>query len=503
MPPQLITALLLLGVFVFTLIAFSVGSYILLLLGIIAPALFVFGTRLDLVLVAVVALSLSSLTIPGMPVDLYLYQIMMAFFVVMAIARYSIQKERSPKPPGRLWAQAFLAVLIIVIMFRGMGFRMFGGAKAGGAVYVQVLITILFYLLSGAVTLPDKKWRTSVVLMALLTLAPFLLQLVVILSRGAIWQPLLFVRMGTGLRETFAASASGSEATRWTILASLASIYLVAAILWPFRRPYLKRYALFFGLSLVVSVMSGYRHATLIVATFIVLFIMIQTSRPILVAALLLAAGVVGILILIPIVDHLPFAAQRVFTMVPGVHVSGVADIQASYTMEWRRLLWKMAIADMNQYLLIGKGYAYDYAVYGARMTMPLFSQADEVRAYLITGDLHQGALDMLYNLGVPGFVVFLGWVITEIVWHGRRQAREWHSVDMRRYHLVFLLLMTVNALQAFLAGISRNFLVTLPFQMAILHTLVLSDEAQHVPSARPVSARPESMPRAIQRVRP
>ena len=344
MPRQFITALILLGVLVFTLFAYSMGSYILLLLGIVVPAVLVFGTRLDLVFVAVVALSLSSLTIPGMPVDLYLYQVMMAFFVAMAIARHSIQKERYPKPPGRLWAQAFLAVLIMVIMFRGMGFRMFGGAKAGGAVYVQFLITILFYLLSGAVILPEKKWRVSVILMALMTLVPFLLQLVVILSQGKIWQPLLFVRMGSGLQETFSAYGSGGEATRWTILSSLANVYLVAAVLWPFRRPYLKHYALFFGLSLIVSVMSGYRHATLIVATFMVLFMMIQTRRPVLIATLLLAAGVVGILILIPIVDHLPFAAQRVLTMVPGVHVSGVAEIQASYTVEWRRLVVELGI---------------------------------------------------------------------------------------------------------------------------------------------------------------
>lgn len=497
MPRQLVTALILLGVFVFTIFAYSSGGYILLLLGIVVPALLVFGTRLDLVLVAVVALSLSSLTIPGMPVDLYLYQVMMAFFVIMAIARYSIQKGRHPKPPGRLWAQAFLAVLIMVIVFRGMGFRMLGGAKAGGAVYVQVLITILFYLLSGMVILPEKKLKVSVVLMALLTLAPFLLQLVVVLSGGKIWQPLLFVRMASGLRETFIAYGSGSVATRWTILASLSGIYLVAAVLWPFRKPYLKRYALFFGLSLIVSVMSGYRYTVLVVVTFVVLFIMIQTRRPLLIAALLLAAGVVGVLILIPIVDHLPFAAQRVLTMVPGVHVSGVADIQASYTMEWRRLLWNMAIADMKQYLLIGKGYAYDYVTYGVKMMMPRYSQADEVRAFLITGDLHQGTLDLLYNLGIPGFVVFLGWVIKEVVWHGRRQAQEWQSVSMRRYHLVFLLLMFVNAVQAFLAGISRNFLVTLPFQMAILHILVSSDEARRAPSPPLVPVRTESIPRA------
>ena len=427
-----------------------------------------------------------------MPVDLYLYQVMMAFFILMTIARYAIQKERYPKPPGQLWAYAFLAVLIMVVMFRGMGLRMLGGVKAGGAIYIQVLIAILFYLSSGTVTLPEKKWRVSIILMALLTLVPFLLQLVVVLSRGKIWQPLLFVRMGSGLWETVSAYGSGSEATRWTILSSLGNVYLAAAVLWPFRRPYFKYYAVIFGLSLIASVMSGYRHSTLIVTMFIALFMMIQTKRPVLIAALLLAAGAVGILILIPIVDHLPFAAQRVLTMVPGVHVSGVAEMQATSTIEWRRLLWNLALADMRPYLLIGKGYAYDYSAFGARMMMPHFSPADEVRGYLISGDLHQGTLDLLYNLGIPGFVVSLIWVIKEIVWHSRRQMKEWQSPNLRRYHLVFLLSMAINALQGFLAGISRNFLVTLPFQMAILHILASSDEARRPLSAR-VPARTES----------
>ena len=125
-------------------------------------------------------------------------------------------------------------------------------------------------------------------------------------------------------------------------------------------------------------------------------------------------------------------------------------------------------------------------------MMMPQFSPADEVRGYLISGDLHQGTLDLLYNLGIPGFVVFLIWVIKEIVWHSRRQIGEWQSPNLRRYHLVFLLLMAINALQGFLAGVSRNFLVTLPFQMAILHILASSDEARRLLSAR-LPARTES----------
>ena len=50
MPRQLITALILLGVFVFTLFAYSIGSYILLLLGIVVPALLCLGRGLILFL---------------------------------------------------------------------------------------------------------------------------------------------------------------------------------------------------------------------------------------------------------------------------------------------------------------------------------------------------------------------------------------------------------------------------------------------------------------------
>ncbi len=483
MPRQFITALILLGVFIFTIFAYATGSHLFLALGILVPAVLVFGTRSDLVFVSVIALSLSRLTIPGMPVDLYLYQIMMLLFVVMTMARLIISKEQYPKPPGYLWARMFMGAVLLVVLFRGVGFRMFGGAKAGGAIYIQILLTMLFYFLSATASVRKKQVKIAVVLMALFTFVPFFLQLIVILSRGVIWQPLLFLRMQAGLAETFQGYGAGSETTRWTIFASLSSLYLVPAVVWSFRGKRIFWYALFFGLSLMVSILSGYRHTVLVVGTFIVLFLMVQTRRPVLVLVLLFFAGVGVLLILIPNMERLPFAMQRVLSMIPGVRVSSIASIQASQTVEWRRLLWRLAWADIGRYLLIGKGYAYDYGAFIA-MSLTQFSEADQVRAYLLTGDLHQGTLDLLYNLGIPGFACFLGWVIKELAWNIRRQAQAWQDSEMRRYHLVFLLLLTVNALQAFLAGIARDFLVTLPFQMAILHAIVVSEAAASKPLA-------------------
>ena len=142
LPRQLITAILLLCVLAFAFFAYSIGSYMLLAIGVLLPPLLMFSARVDLIAFWVVALYLSTLTLPGMPIDLQMYQLMMVFFVIAAMAQRIVVKWPYPTPPGRGWVLLLIVFLAVLIRIRGLGLRVMGGSLVGGAAYVHLFLAM-------------------------------------------------------------------------------------------------------------------------------------------------------------------------------------------------------------------------------------------------------------------------------------------------------------------------------------------------------------------------
>ncbi len=500
LPRQLITAILLLCVLAFAFFAYSIGSYMLLAIGVLLPPLLMFSARVDLIAFWVVALYLSTLTLPGMPIDLQMYQLMMVFFVIAAMAQRIVVKWPYPTPPGRGWVLLLIVFLAVLIRIRGLGLRVMGGSLVGGAAYVHLFLAIGFYLLSGGLTLTAKQWKRAMVTMIALIAVPVILNLTVVLSGGKFWYPLLFIRITFALVDTFRAMQQDATAARWSIFNPLVVIYLMPALLFPFVKKNYKYYALFFVVAACSAMISGVRQLLLQALLFMTAFLLLSSRRRFMTLMVFGLCGLVGLGILVVLVEHLPYGVQRVMTMVPGVRVSAAAEMAAAETLEWRLMLWKLAMADLPKYLLIGRGFAYNLAdsisaVQHQYMTM------DAVRSALMQGDLHMGPMAVIYSLGTPVLFVFIGLVVTAMVWHVRRHKAEWFDADLRRYHFVWLVQLSTNLALYSIAGAARNILPAVLFQLAILHGLAISDSrlapVKEEPPRRLVQPRRNAEPAA------
>jgi hypothetical protein len=474
-PRQIVTLLILLGVFVFALISFSSQNYALLILGILTPPVLILASRLKNIGMAVIALYYSTWTLPGLPMDLQLYQVMILFFILVAIAQRIVVKQESPRPPGIRWAQLFVILLLVVLYVRGIGFRMLGDDKVGGAAYVHIFIALLFYFLSGVLVLSPQQWRRAIITMVAFIFISFLLHLSVILSGGSFWYPLLFMKVTFALRETFSALQQDASTTRWSIIQPFVIVYMVPVLFFAFNKRNAKYYILFFLVSIVCALLSGLRSLLLQTLIFMALYIIFSSRRRMLAAMGILCAGLLGLGLLISFSEHLPFGVQRVLTMVPGVQVSSAAEIDARQTIEWRLSLWRVALADIHNYFWIGRGFAYDYGAFLSSIQHQ-FSKWDYVRSAVIAGDFHLGPLDIVYMLGIPIFLAIVGWVATDLIWHLRRQKTSWRSLTLRRYHFAFLVQFSSYLLLYCFSGSARYMLPTIFFYLAVLHGLAISD---------------------------
>ena len=69
---------------------------------------------------------------------------------------------------------------------------------------------------------------------------------------------------------------------------------------------------------------------------------------------LLFAAAVV-----LPFSDRLPLNVQRTLSVLP-VPIDPVARMSAQTSSQWRIEMWKHLLPQVPQYLLLGKGYAFN-----------------------------------------------------------------------------------------------------------------------------------------------
>jgi hypothetical protein len=127
---------------------------------------------------------------------------------------------------------------------------------------------------------------------------------------------------------------------------------------------------------------------------------------------LLGAAAILGLALLAPVASHLPYTFQRSLAFLP-LNIDPVARADAQGSLDWRIAMWKALWPEVPQYLLLGKGYAFDkleYAEMGRDTAFKSFDAGSQGLA--LSGDYHNGPLSLLLPFGIwgaLGFIWFLG----------------------------------------------------------------------------------------------
>ena len=309
----------------------------------------------------------------------------------------------------------FMAVVVFTLKMRGgIGLNSLGSDTVGGKEYVTLLMGILGYFALSAQRIPSQRVKLYVSLFFLAGFAASVGDLAPYLPHQLYFLFAFFPVSGFDLEQTpgmvnFQARFAGLGA------AGMGGFLFMLARYGPrdiFLTGKLWRPVLLAGF-LALTMLGGFRnHLILCGATFLVQCYLARMHRTKLFPVFILA-GLVGVTLLIPFANKLPYTFQRSLAFLP-LEVSREARADAEASSDWRLQIWKDALATVPQYLLLGKGYSisrHDLDVASSKS----FHYVSNLESIDIVGNYHSGPLSVVIYFGVWGCLAILWFFIASL----------------------------------------------------------------------------------------
>lgn len=314
----------------------------------------------------------------------------------------------------------YLGVLVILMVVRGVGFRVFGGEQMGGRFYVQQLVLgivpLLFWL---------APWQRGTLLAAFFTGAAMSLSylvsdLALVYGYGgrATEFLLYFLELPTDAVNFYL----GFEQTGLRRFQSFAfvgsALFAVLLVIFPLRRVLTFRgiwiWPLLLG-ALALGLSSG--HRTVLVQAVAVFFLLCAINR--LFTPVRLAFGGAMLCVVLGLLYHyapdLPVGVQRSVSVLPGIRVSQLARDDAYNTLRDRVEVLKLGVKDLPRYLWVGRGFGMDRID-----KVPPGLPDDGIFESYRAGIFYNGTFGLLIKTGLVGFVAafgFMFFISREALW--------------------------------------------------------------------------------------
>ncbi len=327
----------------------------------------------------------------------------------------------------------YLVILVALMVYRGVGFRAFGGSQMGGRFYVQQLVLAIVPVLMIVADLSRRHLRTATIVGWCMALTYLISDFAFSLSGGTMQRILYFFEVPTdavNFEVGYEVTGMRRYQSLWYLAAAgLACIWTLAPL-----GDLLGRYVLIAGTAMLglLALGLGSGHRTLLVLSVATLFFLSLFQRywtPLrsLVAAVVL---VVGLATTYAVADRLPMAVQRSISFLPGIRVQALAERNAVDTLNDRLGILKLAVQDIPKYLVAGRGFGME------RLDqLPSGLVQDNVTTGYLNGLFYNGTLGLLLKTGLPGFIltsVFVWWIssmaleLVRLVWRRSLRDQDW-----------------------------------------------------------------------------
>ncbi len=434
----------LLGAFVVVYVVTNPGSLLgIFLIGIVAGLVLI--NRPQFLLTAALASGDMGLMIPlfgGVELQLVLF----AALIVYGVMAGSIRKQPYALPTSLRFLMGFGLVLLVIILVRGIGFRIFGSEAFGGKDYLRVLFAIGAAWAALKVPITSRQAVKLVVVYALAPVIPFLGQVLVVAF------PHLTVFIGSvvelRLEYLWGDFNSGTTIRRFQAASHLANgLWLLAWAALGFKcssgRPWL--YGILPAL-LALSALSGFRGSFVVLAVAAAWMLFSTARHKIAWASLGIATAVGGYLLLMVVGPSLPLNFQRTLSFLPGIDWDPGALSSALHSLRWRWELWRYAAKFIEEYLWIGRGLLLE-DVFTVHAWRPLWYYRT-VEYYYAAHGYHNGPLALLLDTGVAGLLTCLAFQINLVreAWHSFSWSVKENEDTFIRGALYFLAIwLTVN----------------------------------------------------------
>ncbi len=462
----------------FTLLAAPIGVYLV--------------NNPTLLLILIFGLYQSGVIMPGLPQGLQFVHMLMFVFVVISLARNIIAKpQRKSLGSVDLWLYGILLLLAVIIYYRGLGLYSGGGDLVGGASYIKLYIGAGFLLLARYYSLTPKQLRKTIVFILLGSFLPALAQIVFLASGGRIHQHFMFIQPYVyGLLESLAGLQGGQGEFRLHAFASI-SINLLSLVLVfiPFLGTNRIKVLFWTGLCVLMAMLSGFRSNVIEIMAITILFLIFSAPRGLRVSyasavAILFGAGLIAA---IPLMPHLPYAAQRALSWLPFADVSFYAKADADASALWRLEVWNYSLSHWREFAWIGRGFTMRLS------DLMVLSQNRDLAMEAYYGhNYHSGPVSLLIDMGVPGFILGTGFLLATALYAMKALPFDTEPFIARAYDLFRVKCLYGVFSFYFIHGDARTTLITIFMNLALLEAIrttskLYSKNAPAPPATAPV----------------
>ncbi len=412
----------------------------------------------------------SGLFIPGIPGNFQFYQALAIIYIALRIVDVAFTKGLSRERArfDNTCALFLIGWVIMLMVVRGAGIRLLGSSQFGGATYLQVIVSLAFYVLTSDVTIAPKQLRRAGIWMGLLAILPLVANGVFELSGGRIWQQMYFFRLGGAAIHGLMDERTGGS-LRFSFMASGAAFLWIGVFYGKDKGPLGLSKIIWWPIAGACALLSGFRSTGVATFGFFFLYGFMTARNKMRFAMVCVILGALGYVVLLYTVTYMPHPVQRVLTDIPGLEVEWRVKIHALSTMMWRQEVWRLAMGDLPQNWLIGRGITFDPG------TMPMvgWTKGDYV-AYL-SGSFHHATLELLILYGLPALLATVGLYLVAL--HKGRQALFskaglGNNPMLRHWALCLWIYVLVRTVLAFTIGVSTELLITLPAYMALFNVI-------------------------------
>jgi O-Antigen ligase len=355
--------------------------------------------------------------VPGRP-DLWWAVAWLSFCI--AIVQHILNRRTFLRARGVARSLIFLAVVVLAtaLLRGGIGLAAFGSEVQGGKRYLMIFTAIAGYFALVSQPIPPNRATLFVTLFFLSAITSTISELGPILPSGLYYIFLLFPISSYGMHAIL--NDPGATAGMVARLGGFA--YAGSAAVWAMMARYgirqlfdLRHFLrlLIFLACVVVGFLGGFRSVLVqFMLTFSVVFWLeglIRHRR----FPLVLFAVVLGSVVLVATVEHLPLSVQRTLSVLP-LHVDPVARKDAEASSEWRINIWKHLVPQIPRYLLVGKGLGFNANDLQSMISIRPATGIGEasIEGVELVADYHNGPLSVIVPFGIFGVIGFLWFLI-------------------------------------------------------------------------------------------
>lgn len=311
---------------------------------------------------------------------------------------------------SNFWAIIFLLITFYTMLIRGIGFEFLGSSKSGGMFYVQLFSMVLLFIFFIRAKVSARFITVLFGAFFISSALPFVADLLFLFAGG---ETLLHqIIPGSSTISFYTESEEGL--LRIQSAASLAE-YLAVLMLVFFPifdnngRIKLGRMnvtILLFCLLLIG--LSGHRITLVGITLLLIIYFRNRFGpgklvRPVLMGSVV-ALGICAFAIVA--FEQLPASFQRAFSFLPFTPTNAVT-LDAGDSLNFRVLMAAKALVMLPDYFLIGKGFAF------FNYTVDLSDYFGIIDLFAEIGVFHNGVLGLLINLGIPGLIAGMAFIIS------------------------------------------------------------------------------------------